>query len=266
MKSQDFDDDDMPKLSIKQENEFKKMKLKLEHDAIFPDTKQFNLPPEIEGMFLDSIFNFEKAFRNAKKVTVFEKIGSPKFKLAEDLTDEKLDKALSKITKLMKKNNMVLDVICDYDNEERLIYKFITEELFLHQIDDFDIPGMNTCFIYEEFHPNHKFYLENNTIDYLDVFFDKKSELYYSNLEKQPKNHLELNNFRSLFEKFKIKKLEIKNIKINKKSAKTTFDIDFWGKISGNNSKINYSGEGSISYKKTNDFWTINELNLPINN
>jgi hypothetical protein len=224
------------------------------------------MPPEIEGMFLDSIFNFEKAYRNAKKVTVYEKIGEPKFKPAEELNDEKLDKALAKITKIMKKNNIVLDVICDYEDEERLIYKFITEELFLHQVDDFDIPGMNTCFIYEEFHPNHKHDLENNTHDFLDVFFDKKSEFYDQHLEKEAKNYLEINNFRSLFDKFKIKNFDIKEVSFDEKKAKTIFDIDFWGKISGTNAKINYSGQGNITFKNKNGFWVVQEVKLPINN
>jgi hypothetical protein len=264
MNIQENNEDEMPKLSIQQENEFKKMKLKLEHNAIFPDSSQMNLPPEIEGMFLDSIFNFEKAYKNSRKITVYEKLGAPKFKNADELSDLKLDKALFKITKLMETHNLVLDVICDYEQEERLIYKFITEELFLHEIEDYNIPGMNTCFIYEDFHPNHRYDLERTTEDFLKMFFDKKSDFYDQFHEKDASNHLEINNFRSLFNKFKIKNFEFKKVSFNKKTAKTTFEIDFWAKIEGSNSKINYSGKGSLSFKFKNRFWYVDQVNLPI--
>jgi hypothetical protein len=265
MNIQENNEDEMPKLSIQQENEFKKMKLKLEHNAIFPDSSQMNLPPEIEGMFLDSIFNFEKAYKNSRKITVYEKLGAPKFKNADELSDLKLDKALFKITKLMETHNLVLDVICDYEQEERLIYKFITEELFLHEIEDYNIPGMNTRFIYEEFHPNHKYNLELETEGFLKMFFDKKSDFYEQFHEKAATNHLEINNFRSIFSKFKIKFFELNKVTFNKKTAKTTFVINFWGKIDGSNEKITYSGKGSFTFKFKYGFWYINEVKLPIN-
>jgi len=38
-----------------------------------------------------------------------------------------------------------------------VIYKFITEELFDHEMDDIMLPGFVHHFIYEEFHPNHEY-------------------------------------------------------------------------------------------------------------
>ena len=54
---------------------------------------------------------------------------------------------------ILNKNSIQLDTICDV--EEREIYRFVTEELFSHKMDNMRIPGMMACFIYEEFHPNH---------------------------------------------------------------------------------------------------------------
>ncbi len=261
------EDDDFPKLSIQQENEFKKMKLKLEHDAIFPDSSEINLPPEIEGMFLDSIFSFEKAHKNATLITVFEKLGSPKFKTAEELTDKKLEKALEKLENLMDKHHIGLDVLCDYEDEPRLIYKFITEELFDHQILDVNIPGMDTSFIYEDFHPNHKFDLDRATEDFLKMFFDTESDFYEKYHGKTVVNHLELNNFRSLFKKFKVKNFQIDEITfdVEKGIAEATFNIHFWARIAGTDSKINYAGEGKMLFEFENGFWYTKELFLPIN-
>lgn len=267
-KKKDHDDDELPKLSIEQENEFKKMKLKLEHDAIFPDRSELNLPPELEGMFLDSIFNFEKAHKNAKRITVFEKLGFPDFKPASELSDKKIESGLKKLEKLMDKNNIGLDVICDYDNEERLIYTFITEELFLIEILDVNLKGMNTIFIYEDFYPNHKHDLERSTEDYLKMFFDKKSDFYEKYHEQSATNHLEMNNFRSLFKKFKIKNFEIITVDfdLEQATAKTTFNLIFWAQIAGTDSKITYSGNGSMTFELKQGLWYTQEVLLPINN
>jgi hypothetical protein len=267
MKKKKDNDDDLPKLSIEQENEFKKMKLKLEHDAIFPDSSQLKLPPEIEGMFLDSIFNFEKAHKNAKKIKIFEKLGFPDFKPAEELSDKKLEKALEKLEKLMEKHHIGLDVLCDYEDEARLVYKFITEELFNLEILDVSVKGMNTVFIYEDFYPNYKDDLERSTEGFLKMFFDTKSDFYEKYHEESASNHLELNNFRSLFKKFKVKDFEIKTVvfDLEKELALTTFDIQFWGRIAGTDAKITYNGFGSMSFIMKNGFWYTEEVLLPIN-
>ena len=39
----------------------------------------------------------------------------------------------------------------------RFKYRFITEELFEHEMDDVHVKGMFTHFTYEEFHPNHDY-------------------------------------------------------------------------------------------------------------
>src|SRR5690606_22942096 len=41
--------------------------------------------------------------------------------------------------------------------DDMVIYRFITEELVEHQMDDMRIPGMTLHYAYEEFHPNHDY-------------------------------------------------------------------------------------------------------------
>ena len=48
-------EDEMPKLDLRQENEFKKMKMTLESGAVFPENFNKEMPPEIESQFLDFI-------------------------------------------------------------------------------------------------------------------------------------------------------------------------------------------------------------------
>lgn len=260
------DDFEMPKLDIRQENEFKKMKMSLENGAIFPDDLSSSLPPEIEGQFLDSIMLFDKAFRNAKQISVYDKIGRPDFVPENVLNDDEVKESLEKIETILRQNGLNLEVLADYDDEERLIYKFITEELFDLEIDDISIEGFNTNFIYEDFRPNHKYDLNRDTLAFLNVFLNKKHDMYEKYYSTDIKNNFVLNNFRSLFKKFKLKFFEIILIDFNEENAKTRFNIDFWGKMSGSDNKIFYSGQGALNFEYSDNCWQVVEVFLPINN
>lgn len=264
MNKEDSSEEELPKLSVEEENEFKKLKLSIEHGAIFPDKMSNNLPPEIESMFLDSVMNFENAYRNVKQISVYEKIGKPEFKPETTLSDDEITVELDRIMDLMHQNGLALDVLADYNDENRLIYSFITEELFLHEIDDMKVPGMVANFIYEEFHQNHKYDLEHATEDFLRMFFNTKSDFYDEYHSKDAINHEELNNFRSLFKKFKMRFFDFKTIIFDEKNAKVEFAIDFWAKIKGTDSKINYSGNGSMTFEYEYGFWSVRKVDLPI--
>jgi hypothetical protein len=256
--------DDFPKLSIEEENEFKKMKLSLEHDAVFPDNPNMKLPPEIEKQFLDSIYGFKDKLKNAKTITVFEKIGKPTFIPATLLNDEEIKIELERIEDLLYENDLILDVTCEYENYDRLIYTFITEELFDYEFEDIDIPEFFTHFHYEEFHPNDEYDIENDCIDFLTMYFNKKSKMYDEYHYTDAKNHEELNNFRTIFKKFKIKAYQFGTISIEDDTAKATFSIEFWGKIKGTDTKIYFSGKGDITFKHEFGYWQVQQVNLPL--
>jgi hypothetical protein len=264
MKNNNHDEEELPRLNIHEENEFKKLKLSIEHGATFFEKSNKNLPPEIEGQFLDYITNFEKAYQNVKQITVFEKLGQPDFKPEAALTDDEIMIELERIELLMQDHGLALDVLANYENEKRLIYTFITEELFAHEIDDMNVPGMQTCFIYEEFHPNHEYDLKRDTEDFLRMFFNKKDDFYIKNHSEEATNYIALNNFRSLFKKFKMIFFEFKAITFDEQDASVKFNIDFWAKIKGTDTKIFYSGNGNITFKNEYDYWCIREVNLPI--
>lgn len=264
MNKEDQNENELPKLSIEEENKFKKLKLGIEYSMDFSKSTGSNLPPEIEGQFLDYVTNFEKAFENAKPISVFEKMGSPEFKIGKSLSDEEICIELERIIDLMNLNGLALDVLANYENENRLIYNFITEELFLHEIDDMNVPGMVTNFIYEDFHQNHEYDLKQATEDFLRMFLNTKSNFYKEYHSKDASNHEELNNFRSLFKKFKIKFFEFMNIVFDEQKAKVDFNIDFWAKIKGTDAKIKYSGNGSMTFEYEYGYWYVRKVDLPI--
>ncbi len=264
MKDDNKNDDELPKLDIHDENEFKKLKLSIEHGASYFGKGNADIPPEIEGQFLDYITNFENASKNAKQISVFEKLGNPDYKPESTLTNDEITIELERIELLMHNQGMTLDVLADYIDEERLIYKFITEELFDYEISDINILGMQTCFIYEEFHPNHEYDLKRDTEDFLRMFFNTKDDFYDNYHSKDASNHIALNNFRSLFQEFEMTFFEFQEITFDEQDAIVQFNIDFWGKTDGENTKISYSGNGNITFKSEYGYWYLREVTLPI--
>lgn len=258
------DNQNLPKLSIDQENEFKKLKLTIEYGMDFGNNSNSNIPAEIEGEFLDYISNFEKASKDAKQIVLYDKLGKPNFRPSSELNDAEVAIELEVIFKLMNFHSLVLDVICVYENQERLIYDFVVNELFLKEISNISVPGMKTYFIYEEFHPNHKYDLESETLDFLKMFLNKKSTFYNEYHSNDATNHIEINNFRSLFSKFKMTLLEIKDVHFDEENAIVKFKIDFWGKPEESNAKVYFSGNGLITFLKKYNYWCVGNVDLPI--
>ena len=253
----------LPELSIEEEIEFKKMKLSLEQDVVFRNENP-NIPPEIENQFLDYVIDFEEQFANAKQMTVFEKLGKPTFKVCETLTDDEVDFELEHLFDLMVQHNLALDVICEYENQNRLIYSFITKELFYEEINDIQIPGMITNFIYEEFHPNEAQDIKDACLDFVNMFLNKKSDFYKKYHFEDVTNHLEVNAFRKLFKKFKILYYNFENHTVTDDQAVATFSIEFSGKMKHSNEKINFKGVGEITLVHQYGFWYVKYLQLPV--
>ncbi len=163
-----FSDD--PEENIRLENEFLTIKLKAQYgDAFFMETNA-DLPPEIENQFLKNIMAFEDANINKATSTVYETIGKPAYKPAEELVEGELSRELKRMNVLLQKHNLALD-ICDGPYPDLTIYKFITEELFAHELEMNGIPGMTMNFIYEEFHLNHKAEITKCTHQFLKHWF-----------------------------------------------------------------------------------------------
>jgi hypothetical protein len=150
--------------NLRMENAFLKMKIQAQYGADF-HMPPGELPPEIENQFLKNILMFETAHDNSKLITIYELLGKPAYKKADELNDEAISHELKRMYELMNTKNISLDTLVPYD--DRLIYSFITEELFLQQTED-NIPGeMNRGYIYEEFHPNHSYDIVQRTMEFL---------------------------------------------------------------------------------------------------
>ena len=170
-----------PQENLRIENDFLKLKLKAQFgDAFFMESNK-DLPPEIENQFLKNMIAFEDAHANAEYTTVYESIGKPDYKAADELNVAQITAELQRITAIMDEHHIVLD-FCDGPYADEVIYKFITEELFAHEIEKTPVFGMGWNFIYEEFHPNDKADIEKNTHQFLQHWFTRDFNEYSSEL------------------------------------------------------------------------------------
>lgn len=169
-----FSDDPTENLRI--ENEILKLKMQAESGAYFSENTKAGLPSEIENEFLRQVQQFEEAWKDVKQVKVYDIIGQPDFIKADELSPPEIENELKKLFTLLEKHNINLDVLGKY--EPLIIYRFITEELFEHETDDMQMPGMTKNFIYEEFHPNHKMDIEEKANLFLGHWFEKSFTEY----------------------------------------------------------------------------------------
>ncbi|WP_243345641.1 hypothetical protein [Parabacteroides sp. FAFU027] len=254
--------DDLPdkKEQLRKENEIKKEKLRQEYGADLSGSNK-NLSPEIEGQFLDYILNFEKAFENAEPIQLFEMIGRPEYRKSEDIPDTEIGEELDNLFELLNQHNLTVDTICEV--EDRELYRFITEELFLEEIDNMKVPGMFTHFTYEEFHPNHAYDIENHSIDFFRIYLDKKSTYYTTFLSKEAEAGNWHTDFRASFRAFTIRKFSITKLFFDLEKARVQFECDFTGEIENSIEKVRYSGKGKMELVNQWGFWCIDKLILP---
>jgi hypothetical protein len=90
---------DDPKENMRMENELLRLKLKAELGAESKNVS--NIDPEIENQFLKNILAFEHNYANSRLVKIYDLLGQPDFKNANELTDELLFIALHEVTELL---------------------------------------------------------------------------------------------------------------------------------------------------------------------
>lgn len=259
--------------------ELKKKELEEKYDAHFSDKS--SLTPEIENEWLNSIEEFEKQFQNAERITVFDYLKKPAFKKALELNEVELSAELDNLFQLLHNGNISLDTLSDVDDNE--LYRFITEELFEHEVDNMAIPGMTMCFIYEEFHPNSKLDIEQAFDHFLNGTMGKMKNIIgdgydmtyidtenYKNangviLNKELVSN-KINNFLSSFDSFKIISNEINELSIDeeKQKAQIHFTIDYNGIIEKSKEVFQFKGKGCFKLKPSEyGGWDIYHIDMP---
>jgi hypothetical protein len=164
-------EEEKDKLSI--ENEIMKIKLQMQFGDDFMMKTNGSLPPEIENQFLKQIMAYEDNHKNVEEVTVFERIGKPDFKKVDELNADEIGVELIRVNELMESKGIMLN-ICDGPYEDAVIYQFITEELFLENVEKEFVENSMCNFIYEEFHLNDKAEITKNTVQFMEHWFARE--------------------------------------------------------------------------------------------
>ncbi len=166
----DFPQENDPQEALRLENELLKLKLIAELGA--KSDSIADIPPEVENQFLKNILAFEQATaQGSKQIPIYQLLGQPAFKPSGEISDANIEKAFADIIDLLSQKSIAVDFLGTYDSRTK--YEFITLELFDHETDDTIIPGMVRHFTYEDFHPNHKWDIENRAIEFISGWFDQ---------------------------------------------------------------------------------------------
>ena len=253
------------------ENELIKLKLQAESGAQFMGTG--NLPPEVESEWLKNIESFDEQFRNAKEVTVYDLIGKPVFRPIEQIADAEIKDELDRLQEILSSKGLMVESICELDDRE--MYRFITQELFLEMTNDIHVEGMMTHFTYEEFHPNHKYDIDSHSYWFVKALLNKdlnedyrpselSSEVFDVKGNPVPKETVwdKLRLFREAYKRFELLTFEVQDIQIEDEDAEVTFFLKYEAYIERD--KVNViSGEGKFGLCLTCDYWCVNRIDMP---
>ena len=178
--NQELNEEEREKLQL--ENEILKLKMQAQFGAMFGQMSD-ELTPEMEHAFLKNILEFEEQQQAKNMIKVYDLLGKPSYKPFDQLADGELKTELMRLVQMMNDKKINLHVKAKYEAE--ILYRFITEELFQHETDDIQVDGMSKDFFYEEFHPNHKADIEEQTMEFLKHLFEKSFDEFSAELATQ---------------------------------------------------------------------------------
>ncbi len=220
---------------LRVENDIMKMKLMLENGAEFHSNTDSELDPRIENDFLHYIAEFERQSENPVYIRVFDKIGQPdQFKMVADIPDEEMDAAWKSLSDYLHQHQISVDV-CSPNITSRELYRFVTEELFEYKMDDMNIPGMMTGFIYDEFHPDPvydntrtaiedciHYILEKQPMEWLYNFFDEGLRLNEHVSLTAEEFRTRVNRFKDAYSTLTVNSVDLVECVVNESESKVS--------------------------------------------
>lgn len=261
------------------DNGLKRNALMEKYGAVFGG--ESSLDPELEAQWLDYLEAFESRYENAARITLFKLVGEPTFKPLNELTDEEFPKELDRLYQLLIEHEISFDTLADVDDRE--IYRFIIEELFYEEMDDLQIPGLMSCFIYEDFHPNATLDIElaidtffistlgkDDNISGTGYDFTYIDTENYLNAEGKeiPKEQIErqITNFLKSFDSFEIIKRDVVDFQVNEDEtdAIVKMDMAYIAWIEKGKAHEKYSGIAVLKLQPSPyGGWGIYQIDMP---
>ncbi len=208
------------------ENELLKLKMMAEFGGDFMGGEE--LPPDVENQFLKQVMSFHKMHDNSKLTSVYKFIGEPEYNHVNDLSEKEVAKELKRLMQVMKRNSVSLSVLAETPKRE--VYRFVTEELFKHEIEDVKVRGWVHQFIYEEFYPNPEYDVRNAVLYCLQSIFNKGHSFFEEHYSEEMKDNIGLStdveelrdkieSFWNRFNQVKLDQYDYSTVEINKDSG-----------------------------------------------
>ncbi|HEX6193517.1 MAG TPA: hypothetical protein VFZ42_14185 [Chitinophagaceae bacterium] len=258
------------------ENDFLKMKLMLERGANFAsidDEKE--LPPEVENEFLKHIEEFERQWDAHKRIKVFDKIQRPThFLPSASIPDDQVEKSWEELSAYMREHGVHLDA-CSPNVSKRELYRFATEELFEYEMDDINMPGMMSGFIYDEFYPDivydntviatdhcMRFIFRTEPMEWMHYF--KCEGLQFNRHASLTNNELKaiINRFKLAYDEITLESLENTACVLQDTHCEVTGNYEVRAML--NNNVFRLSGQWHVFLEKDTDtdYWCIHRLQI----
>ncbi len=261
---------------LKAENDFLRMKLMLENGAEFGNLESDKgLLPNIENEFLNYIMEFEKHAENPVYIKVFDKIGQPThFKPVVQITDDEIEEEWNRLLKHLNGHNINFNV-CSPNITARELYRFVTEELFEHEMSDINIPGTTSNFIYDEFYPDPVYENSNTASDEcINYILQKKPIEWTHNFRNENirlNNHFPLtidefkaifNNYKLAYDDIEIEEIAVKNCIVEEQLC--CVDGTYIVKANSGMDTLQFSGDWKVNFEKDDNFgyWYIFEVQI----
>jgi hypothetical protein len=261
---------------LKAENNFLKMKLMLEKGAQFGvDDQVGELHPELENKFLKNIIEFEKQFEQQKTIKVFDKIGRPTHFLPVDkIPDNKIEQAWKSLLAYLNKYRIGLGV-CSPNIPVRELYRFTTQELFNHQMEDVDVPEIMHGFIYDEFYPDIVYDNERVATDDCIHYILRKEPIEWTHHFKSDNLRLNehypigieelkviINRFKAAYDDIELK--EIKDIHCSVSEKDSRVNGKYLLTVSTGVESYQLSGDWKVEFELDDElgYWYITEIQI----
>ncbi len=207
-------------------------------------------PPEVMNNFLSYVQQFEEQWEKAERKKIRDVLGNPVFRRIEEIDPEEIEDKIEIVMNKYAEHNYNIGIIEKDDVNPEDFYIFLTEELMEHETDFMNIPGMNTNFIYEEFHPNPKLNIKDCT-DYFHWGLrnkNKEQTLLWSAKENIMLNNVSYNKDEFADNLFKLFPDGIEDTKITFKNISVD-DLKAQIELLVNYKSENKSGSGIYNIK-----------------
>ena len=130
-----------------------------EEDHVFKDEREIEemleeemlgeLDEEDDDEFINKVEEFKKGHTKVKMISVYKKIGKPKFTELKKIDPKVLKDELRRLIVALDNFNIIVHSHGEYDDKEK--YRFITEEIFKEFVED--DKKKQITFVYEDYHP-----------------------------------------------------------------------------------------------------------------